>query len=274
MCGRYENECRGPMVTCFPSGCQIQSLFVDTPWHTSANFAKTRWSIVREAGTQQTPESRDALEFLLKAYSGPIYGHLRRKGFTEMDAQDMTQSFCLDLIQRQFFAVADPQKGKFRTFLLTALDHFLINSWKSQNRQKRGGQTEIIPLEGADENPAHQTSHCDLPLEFDRDWAISTVETALVLLKDECERAGRTELLMELRGSILSMDRVESAEVVANRIGMSTEAVRKARSRLRLRFRQLLSSLLSESLKSPEDVEDEARYLVGILGQRGCNVVQ
>jgi DNA-directed RNA polymerase specialized sigma24 family protein len=152
-------------------------------------FTTTHWSVVLAAGQGSAPGAQEALERLCQTYWYPLYAYVRRKGYGAEDAQDLTQEFFARLLARNYLRVADRNKGRFRSFLLGSLEHFLAREWTKARAQKRGGGHRVLSLDGADaENryllePVH-----DLTPEriFERRWATTLLEQAMSRLREEC----------------------------------------------------------------------------------------
>ena len=151
-------------------------------------FATTRWSVVLAAGHTSAPGAKDALENLCHAYWYPLCAYVRRKGYQVEDAKDLTQQFFARLLQGDRLALADPARGRFRTFLLTALNHFLINEWTKSGREKRGGAIEFVPLHSEDpENlyAAEPSDDCTPETVYQQRWAAAVMRQAFDRLRAE-----------------------------------------------------------------------------------------
>src|SRR5882762_5557579 len=158
--------------------------------HTAQLFATTHWSVVLQAGGKDSPQATEALEALCRSYWYPLYAYVRRNGHTPHDAQDLTQEFFARLLERKYLQLADRNQGRFRTFLLTSLKHFLINDWKKENRDKRGGGQKIVSLdeETAESRFATEPAIAQPPDSlYDRGWAAILLERALAALRAEFE---------------------------------------------------------------------------------------
>jgi len=229
-----------------------------------AQFTTTHWSVVLSAGRANSPKARDALEKLCHAYGFPLYAFVRRKGFDAAEAQDLTQEFFVHLLERQDLATVHPDKGKFRTFLLIALSHFLANEWERLRTEKRGGKLVFISLEeAAAENHYQSEPATDLTPEkmFERRWAIALLDQALARLRDEAESAGKGQLFDELK--IFISGRAEAGDYAdaAKRLAMTQVAVRVAVHRLRQRYRDSLRHEIAQTVGSREEVDEEIRHL-------------
>ena len=232
-------------------------------------FATTHWSLVGAAKGDEASESRvrEALEALCRAYWYPLYAFVRSRGYSAVDAQDLTQAFFARIIETSGFASADRERGRFRSYLLGAMKHFLANEWHRSQTQKRGGQVQLVEWDAVDPEAryAGASKESDNPeLLFDREWALQIVGGALQELRDEMAEAGKDEQFDVLKGSLTGEDELPRAEI-AVRLEMSEGAVKVAVHRLRERYRRLLRAAIAETVSNEEDLEDEMRYLVAVL---------
>lgn len=230
-------------------------------------FATTRWSLVAAAQDPAAPESRQALADLCAAYWYPVYAYVRRRGHDHHQAQDLTQAFFARLLEKNDLAAADRTRGRFRTFLLTACQHFLANQHDYEMAKKRGGGRSPVRLDfaDADHRYAHEPAHDDTPERlFDRRWALDLLDRALAELRDEYEGSGRAKLFDALKGTLTGG--AEGYAELADRLGMTEGAVKVAVHRLRQRYRDRLRAAIAETVEKPEDVDDEVRDLFAALG--------
>jgi len=236
------------------------SLFPPTRW--------TRVSALRRA--PDSPEGRQALADLCQAYWYPVYAFARRKGKPVADAQDLTQGFFAKVLSGGLFESADEARGKLRSYLLTAFTRHMADEWDKTMAGKRGGGVEMLTLNFEDgeqrflEEPACEEEQTR---GFDRAWALSVVEQAAVALEAECAKQGKSELLAHLGPLHTATDEAESYDRIASRTGMSVEALRQAKRRLMLRFRELLRQAVADTLDNPDEaaVEEELRVLRSVL---------
>ena len=234
-------------------------------------FATTHWSLVAAATPDKASQShaRKALEELCRAYWYPLYAFVRNRGYSSSDAQDLTQSFFTRIIETGGFSSADPERGRFRSYLLGAMKHFLANEWHRDQAQKRGGGVTFLELDSLDPEaryalePAQST---DLDAGFDRKWALQSIARALDKLRAELESGGKGELFEALKGS-LTGDEPARSETAA-RLGMTEGAVKVAVHRLRQRYRELLRAEIGSTVRDPSDVDDEMRHLVAVLRKK------
>jgi len=230
-------------------------------------FRTTQWSMVLNAGSDDSIVAAAALEQLCQRYWYPLYACVRRSGYSHHDAADMTQSFFARVIEKKTFTGVEPGAARFRSFLLTTLKHFMINEWQSANRLKRGGGKQIISLdEKADELYRAEPSHNATPDKlFEKRWALSVVETGLGKLRAEFV-ASEKPALFDMLKPALSGEKIERGYAdVANEFGLSESAVKVAVYRMRKRFGDLLRAEVAETIRDPADIDDEVRYLISAL---------
>jgi RNA polymerase sigma-70 factor (ECF subfamily) len=238
----------------------------------SRQFATTHWSLVGAAMSDEASQTRarEALEALCRAYWYPLYAFVRSRGYSTVDAQDLTQAFFTRIIETGGLASADRKRGRFRSYLLGAMKHFLANEWHRAQTQKRGGQVKFIEWDALDPE-ARYTGASELSDNpdhlFDREWAMETVDGALQTLRDEMVKAGKSDQFDELKGNLTGQDE-SSREEIASRLGMSEGAVKVAIHRLRQRYRTLLRAAVAETVSNEAGLDDEMRYLVAVLRKR------
>ena len=235
-------------------------------------FATTQWSLVGAAKFDEASQTRarEALEQLCRAYWYPLYAFVRSRGYSAVDAQDLTQAFFARIIETGGFASADRERGRFRSYLLGAMKHFLANEWHRGQTQKRGGQVQFIEWDALDPEAryAGAPKQSDDPEQlFDREWALETTAGALQALRDEMEQAGKSEQFAALKGSLTGEDE-SPREGIAARLDMSEGAVKVAVHRLRQRYRELLRAAIAETVSDEANLDDEMRYLVAVLRRR------
>jgi RNA polymerase sigma-70 factor (ECF subfamily) len=239
-------------------------------------FATTRWTLVAAAGKTATPEARKALGELCRLYWYPLYAFVRRRGYDADEALDLTQGFFTRLIEKNDLADASRERGRFRSWLLSSVKHFLANEWDRATAQKRGGGRAVYSIDidpdDAERRYRHEPSHSLTPERvFDRRWALTMLEQALDALKLECDREGKAALFEALRPSLTADAQDESYQAVADRLETTQGAVKVAAHRLRRRYRDLLREQIAQTVRQPEDVDDEIRDLFAALGQPGGN---
>ena len=231
-------------------------------------FVTTHWSVVLSARKKDSPQSAAALETLCRTYWYPLYAYVRRQGHSPPDAQDLTQEFFARLLARNWVGSADPQKGRFRSFLLTAMNHFLADEWDRLKAQKRGGGQRVLPLEVESAETRFQSEPPD-PLTpeviYERRWAQTLLETVFEQLRQAYEAEGKAALFAELKGSLTQARAAVPYAELAARLKLSEGALRVAVHRLRQRYRELLRAEIAHTVTEPGEVEEELRYLFRVL---------
>jgi len=234
----------------------------------SGNFAPTRWSVVLAAGRSQSTEARNALEELCRTYWPPLYAFIRRNGHSSEDAEDLAQEFFALFLEKKFLESVDPAKGRFRSFLLASLKHFLANQWDKSRAQKRGGGRQALSLDRA----SAETSYTIEAVEnlspdkvYERRWALTLLERVLRRLREEYVAEGKSRQFEALK-SALTGDRgsLPYAELAAS-LETSEGAIKVAVYRLRQRYRQILRDEIAQTVATPEEIEDEIRALFAAL---------
>jgi RNA polymerase sigma-70 factor (ECF subfamily) len=229
-------------------------------------FAQTRWSVVLAAGGEGS-HAGQALERLCATYWYPLYAFVRRQGKSAHDAQDLTQGFFARLLEKKDLTAVDRGRGRFRSFLLAAMQHYLANEWDRAHTQKRGGGMTILSIDDAEaerryhEEPAEQVTAEQL---FDRRWALTLLDQVLKCLGDEMRREGK-EAQFEALKFCLTGERGAAYEEIAQRLGTSEGALKVAVHRLRERYRALLRAEIAETVGSEAEVDEELRQLFSAL---------
>ncbi|MBW3597789.1 MAG: sigma-70 family RNA polymerase sigma factor [Planctomycetes bacterium] len=234
-------------------------------------FATTRWSVVVAAGAGDPGNQRRrlALEELCQTYWYPLYAYVRRRGYSRDDAQDLTQAFFARLLEKNIVRVADPQKGKFRSFLLATLKDFLLNQRRHDGALKRGGGRTILPLEfeAGEERyrlePADERTPEDL---FQRRWALTILEQALARIRREHQDADKENLFQHLKECLGGSD-ARSYREIGEAIGMTEGSVKVAVHRLRARYRELLRDEVAQTLDADANLDAELQELFDVLGR-------
>jgi RNA polymerase sigma factor (sigma-70 family) len=223
-------------------------------------FETTQWSLVSAAAEEA--QRRNALKELYLRYSSPVYFFIRRRGYSRQDAQDLTQGFFVHLIQRNAFSRADPARGKFRTFLLGALEFFLQHASERSRTDKRGGHATMIFIDDETAESHYQLVDPGQTAEqiFDARWVATLIESALNRLQLEMEQAGKNGLFDRIRGFLVG-DADGSYMAIAESTGLSVGAAKVMVHRLRNRYRELLRAEVARTVTSSADFDDEIRAL-------------
>jgi RNA polymerase sigma factor (sigma-70 family) len=232
-------------------------------------FPATRWSMVLNAGHESSAQAGTALETLCRAYWYPLYCFARRQGRSHHEAEDSTQAFFIRMLASDRIARARPERGRFRSFLLTALRNFLTNEWERASAEKRGGGNNPLPLEfgTAAERFAQEPADPALSPEqvFDRAWAHGLIDQVIMELRDEYTKSGRGALFGVLGPRIWSTANAEPAEQLATQLGLTIQAFDVALHRLRRRVGERLRAHVAETVATEAEIEDELRHLVAAL---------
>lgn len=231
-------------------------------------FATTQWSIVLAAGHRSSPDAEQALASLCKTYWYPLYAYVRRRVPDVDEAQDLTQAFFAELLEKNFVRPATPARGRFRAFLLTAFKHFLSHQWEKAQAQKRGGGRTTISLEfdaGDSRFRLEPCTHLTAEELFERQWAVALLEHVMDRLGNEFAQAGKAEQFEWLKDFIIGDHDGATYEDVAMKLGVTAAAAKMAASRMRRRYRQLLRDEIARTVATPEEVDQEILDLFATL---------
>ena len=233
-----------------------------------ARFQTTHWSLVLAAGTGQSPESRVALEELCGAYWFPLYAFIRRQGYGADEARDLTQGYFARLLERRDLRQVRPELGRFRSFLLVSIQHFLSNELDRERAQKRGKGVPTVSLDAreAEDRYAAEPAKAATPeILFERKWAATVLDRTLGRLEVEWAGDERAPRFRALRGHLAGDGDAASYREIGASLGMSEDAVKTTVHRLRRRFGELLRSEIANTVRDPRDVDDEIRHLLTVL---------
>ncbi len=243
------------------------------PWlpsNASREFTTTHWSVVLAAAHGTDAPAAEALEQLCRTYWYPLYAHVRRRGSSPEDAQDLTQEFFARLLARGWLGMADGRRGRFRSFLLAALDHFLANEWDRAHYQKRGGGSPHLPF---DTLAAEQLYHPEASRDgspdalYERNWALRLLDQVRTRLREEYRADGKAQRfdLLErfLPGEECSLTYAQAAA----QLGVPEGTLKSDVHRLKQRYGELLREEIAHTVPSPEEIDDELRHLIAVLGR-------
>ncbi len=236
--------------------------------NTGSQFVTTHWSVVLQAGGESSPEAQGALEYLCKAYRYPLYVHVRRLGWGPEDAEDLTQQFFIRFIEPQYLQRADPQRGRFRSFLLTSLKHFLADEWDKLRTQKRGGGQQVISWDGVDPEERYRLEPAESLTPdriYEKRWAGVLLDGVLNFLHLEYEQAGRVSEFDRLKNFVWGDGHGGTYAEVATQLNVQEGAIKVAVHRLRKRFREQLRLEVLRTVSSPDEVDEELRHLRSLL---------
>lgn len=229
-------------------------------------FTTTHWSTILHAGGEDSPTARAALERLCAAYWYPLYAHVRRRGHGPDDAADFTQEFFATLLRRNSLATVGPEKGRFRTFLLTSMDYFLHDQSARTHAAKRGGGVALIPLDAldAEQRFSLEPATDETPDKaFDRRWSAALLDQAFARLETEQTEAGKADLFARLKPLLAREIEPGEYDALAGELGLAANTIAKNVQRLRVRARQLLLNEAAQTVATAGDAEQELRALFG-----------
>jgi RNA polymerase sigma-70 factor (ECF subfamily) len=230
------------------------------PWR----FASTRWSVVAAAGQGTSPEAQEALATLCKIYWYPLYAYARRRLASVEDAQDLTQEFFAQLLEKDYLQAADPRRGKFRSFLLTVFKHFLSKERDRANAQKRGGGRRFLPLDFQAGETRYHLEPADRGTPdtiYQRRWALTLLEQALARLRQEFTGSGKRQLFETLKATLTGDGSAGPYAQIGETLGITEQAVKVAVHRMRQRYKELLRDEIAQTVSSSEEIDDELRDL-------------
>jgi RNA polymerase sigma factor (sigma-70 family) len=233
-----------------------------------ASFTNTRWTLIAAARCDGSPGAAEALETLCRTYWYPLYVYVRRRGHNAQDAEDLTQAFFYHLLQRHFLESVDRQKGRFRSFLLASLNHFLSDQRDMACTQKRDGGRPLVSLDG--ESPGQrfhrEPASDDTPEKmFDRRWALTVLEQAQTRLRHDYQAHGKAALFERLKAFLDEAGDLAQYRKEAVALGMTPGAVAVAVHRLRERYQEMILAEVSRTVSDQEEIESEYRYLREVL---------
>jgi RNA polymerase sigma factor (sigma-70 family) len=254
-------------VTPAPHGVPSTAATDASGQQVGAAFRTTHWSVVLEA-QGESPAAQEALEKLCRTYWRPIFAFLRRQGIPSEEAEDITQGFFAELLERRSLSAVRKEKGRLRSFLLGGLKYFVGNEERRAKAIKRGKGQRLVPLdelrtgEGIEIEPADPMTP---EMIYERRWALTVLERVLSRLKDEYRAGGNIALFDSLKELLPDEPGSPSQAEIASRLGMTENAIRQAFYRFRQRYQGLLREEIANTVATPGDIEDELRHLIAVL---------
>jgi RNA polymerase sigma-70 factor (ECF subfamily) len=231
-------------------------------------FATTHWSVVLTAKAGDSPQAAAALGELCRTYWYPLYAFVRRKGHSPEDAQDLTQAFFARLLEKNYVSQADRERGRFRTYLLAALTHFLADEWDKARRLKRGGGREIISFDAASAEESYRLEpidQLDAAKLYERRWVTTLFDKVLARLEQEFRDSGKSVLFNGLKSSLLAEDSGSNYMELGAKFGLTEDAVKQAVHRMRRRYRELFREEIAQTVAGPGEVDDELKHIFAVL---------
>jgi RNA polymerase sigma-70 factor (ECF subfamily) len=227
-------------------------------------FASTHWSVVLAAGQLDSPQSSQALGTLCQVYWYPLYAYARRRLGRVDEARDSTQGFFAEFLEKEYLQAADPGRGKFRAFLLTAFKHYLAREQDRALALKRGGGRRSLSLDFRSGETRYLLEPADLATPeniYERRWALTLLEQSLTQLRQEFNSAGKQVLFERLKDSLTGDGTSAGYAKLAQDLDMTEQAVKVAVHRLRRRYREVLRGAIAQTVASPDEVDAELRDL-------------
>lgn len=247
------------VLDCVPSPMRNSSL---------SSFRTTSWTMVLAASVDSSADASGALAQLCQIYWHPVYAFIRRRGYDRDQAEDLTQGFFARLLEKQDLRAADRDRGRFRSFLLTSVKHFLANEWDKSQTLKRGGGVGAVSMDLVEAERWYEPGMVDAATPerlFDRRWALSLLEHVMARLRSEFAEGGRAAEFELLTGFLNRRPGDDRYQPVADRLGVSSGALRMSVHRLRRRYRELLRAEIASTVDTPDQVDDEVRFLLSTL---------
>jgi RNA polymerase sigma factor (sigma-70 family) len=234
-----------------------------------SQFPTTRWTLVVAAGNPHRKEARSALVYLCENYWYPLYAYLRRRGYSAHEAQDLTQEFFVRIVEGRYLDRADPEKGRFRSFILTSLKFFVADEEDRQRARKRGGGTVVsLEFSSGEERYQREPAHDETPERiFERRWALTVLDRVVEKLRNEFAHHGHLEHFERLKVFLLGQSDAPYA-ALAREMNTSEGALKVAIHRLRKRYRELFRQEIADTVVDPAEVESELRFLAAVLTRK------
>ena len=233
-----------------------------------ARVATTQWSQILAARDGSDTEARKALEGLCQTYWQPLYAYVRHQGSNPDEARDLTQGFFAEFLDKDFLSDVDPEKGRFRAFMLASLRHFLSHERDRVEALKRGGGTTTLSLdvEAGEAGYALRPTEAMTPVDvFERRWAMTVLDRAMSRLQEESATSGIGDQFKELKQYLTSAEPQEPYREVGETLGISEGAVATAVHRLRQRYARCLRAEIAETVVNPAEIDDELRHMLAVV---------
>jgi len=240
------------------------------PAGAGGEFTTTHWSVVVAAGQGGSPQSTEALENLCRTYWYPLYAYVRRRGYEPPDAQDLTQAFFVHLLGKDFLRGVTPAKGRFRSFLLACLKHFLVDQSERARTAKRGGGQPLLPLDAAGAESRYRQEPADTAdpqTLYERQWALTVLDRVLNRLQAEFAAAGKAAVFEQVQSFLVGDKGGQTYAELASASGTTEGALKMMVCRMRQRYRELFQEEIAHTVAAPDDIEEERRYLFSILAR-------
>ena len=230
----------------------------------SSRFQTTRWTLVLAVRDTTSPDAAAALSTLCETYWYPVYAFIRRSGKDGEQAKDLTQAFFTRVLEKDYFGQARQERGRFRSFLLSSVRHFLSNQRDWDQAQKRGGSHTHLSLEFDDGERTYQIEPVDPDTPeklYERRWALAAIEGAITRVRKKYEDGGKVDLFNRLR-PFLTGDEPQSYSELAASVGVTEGSLRVAVHRMRQQFAASLREIIADTVEGPDEVDDELRELM------------
>ena len=240
------------------------------PEANGGTFATTLWSVVAAAGDASAAAAQSALEQLCRSYWYPLYAHVRRRGYSREDAEDLTQAFFARLLKHGSLSAADPSRGRFRCFLLAGLNHFLANEWNKARAEKRGGDRSHLSFDTAsaeqlyDREGDHELNPEEL---YERSWALQFLDHVRARLREMYAGEGKADRYEALERFLPGEEDPPSYAQAAAQLGVPEGTLKADVHRLKRKYGELLREEVAHTVACPEQIDDELRYLIQVLGR-------
>lgn len=231
-------------------------------------FATTHWSVVLTAGDHSSVRAADALEKLCRTYWFPLYAFVRRKGYSPEDAQDLTQGFFARFLEKDYLAQVAREKGKFRSFLQASLTHFLSDERDRAHAAKRGGGKTIVSLDADEAEGRYRlepANNLNAEKIFERRWALMLLDAARERLRAEYAAAGHTRRFAILETFLPGEQGKRTYAEAAAELGVAAGTAKWEVHQFKKRYRELLRAEIAHTVSSPDQIDEEARYLISVL---------